>query len=80
MLGDVGPEREASGEGGVEDCPEDDGNQEGEGGYCGVEEVVEGLERAGEAVSAGGAAVNGVGEGVEGGHQEVEGCAPVAED
>ena len=33
---------------GVEDCPEDDGDEEGEGDDCGVEDGVEGLEIAGE--------------------------------
>ena len=43
MLRGVGPECESGGEGGVEDCPEDDGDEEGVGYYCAVEEIVEGL-------------------------------------
>jgi len=50
VLRDVGPEGEGAVELGVEDRPVDDGDEEGEGGYGAVEEVVQGLEGAGEAV------------------------------
>ena len=49
VLGEVGPAGVGGGEpGGVEDGPVDDGDEEGVGDDCGVEEGVQGLEGAGE--------------------------------
>jgi len=50
VLGDVGPHVEAAGEGGEEDGPVDYGDEEVEGGYGAVEEVVESLQGTWEAV------------------------------
>ncbi len=50
VLRDVGPEGEGGAEVRVEDCPVDDCDEEGVGGYGAPEEVVEGLKGAREAV------------------------------
>lgn len=73
MLRGVGPDLERGCEGGIQDRPVDDGDEEGERGYGCEVEVVEGLEGAREAVEERGAAVQRVGEGVQGGEEEVEG-------
>ena len=66
MLRDVRPKPERRVEWSfVKNAPEDDGDEEGIGGYAGPEEVVEGLQGAGEAVEKWCAAVEGVGEGVD---------------
>lgn len=49
----VGPDVVRGGEGIEKHRPVDDGNEEGKGGYCAEEEVMECLEWSGEAVEEG---------------------------
>lgn len=80
VLGDVGPECESSGERGEEDDPVNYRDQEGVGGYAGVEEVVEGLEGSRKSVEKGCSSVYGVREGMKSGDGKVAGGAPVTEN
>lgn len=82
VLAGVGPDVEARGQGvrGVEDGPEDEGDEEGEDCGCGVEGRVEGADERGGPEADEGLAVVRVGECVGGGEEEVDCLAPVAEN